>query len=77
MCCCCTSLFSADNDVAPGIVVAGRFSDSGMFAADHQTHQFLFHCILLQGIDERVHADVQVGQEELFIQSWRPLANYG
>jgi len=31
-------------------------------AADHQTSQCLFHSVMLDGIDERVHADVQVGQ---------------
>ena len=38
-------------------------TDRDAFAPDHQTSQFLFHRLVLQGIDERVHTDVQVGHE--------------
>ena len=31
-------------------------------AADHQTSQCRFHSVMLDGVDERIHADVQVGQ---------------
>ena len=32
--------------------------------APDQTSQCLFHSVMLDGVDERVHADVQVGQKD-------------
>jgi len=56
----------SDGDVTRVIVVSWCISDRGRpdaFAADHQTTQCLFHCLVLEGVDEQIHADVQVGQE--------------
>ena len=65
VCCASARLSYSSYDVAVVIVSWCTFDAGHLdgFAADHQTTELLFHCLVLEGVNERIHADIQIGQE--------------
>ena len=64
----CTARFLSsvgdDASVARFLWVYAAGSHRSAPEPDHQTSQCLFHSVVLDGVDERVYADVQVGQKD-------------
>ena len=70
-CCASARLLCSSCDVAVVVVISWCTFDAAHlngFAADHQTTELLFHCLVLEGVNKRIHADIQIGQEHRGIE---------